>query len=78
VKVKSAKKWVLVKKYPNFSERRIICGYLLMMIMGNDIVDRMQAEEALREAMQAAQSSNARGESVGAYISLMRLNFSGG
>ena len=49
--------------------RRLHQNYSLVIIMGNDIIDRMQAEEELREAKQAAQASKTQYELVVSMIS---------
>lgn len=42
---------------------------IITIIMGNDIVDRIPTEDALREAMQAIEDSKAQYEQVVAMIS---------
>ncbi|MCX6678300.1 MAG: PAS domain S-box protein [Methanothrix sp.] len=44
---------------------------MIVIIMGNDITDRMQVEEALREAKQAAEDSRAQYEQVVSMISVI-------
>jgi len=53
------------------SNRCIYQNYslVIVIIMGNDITDRREAEEALREAKQAAQNSHAQYEQVVSMIS---------
>ena len=51
------------------SGRCIYQHYSLMIIMGNDLIDRTQTEEELRKALQAAQARNAQYEQAVSMIS---------